>query len=208
MSKSQKFNIGLCLAILAASTSITVCPSFADDDLTIGGRISDHAKEPVAGAQVRLLDQDGSVIKSTNCFSDGSFSISHKACGKCSLEIVPDEKTGLATALIENVAGDKNRDFVVELHQGFQVAGRVSADGKGLRGLTVKVTAVESENQHVHGGGYAKTSKDGRFHMTLTPGVKQLIVLNQRYPDMAADQSIQFTVTADVELPDIVLKPR
>jgi hypothetical protein len=200
--------VATCIAIGSMTASALVCLAEGEADITIAGRISDHAKHPVSDAQVRLLDEQGNLIKMASCYSDGSFSLVHKSCGKCALEVIPDERTGLATALIDNVSGDKNRNFVVELHRGFSVSGRVTSEGKALKGLGVKVSAVDAGDEHVQGGGFAKTAREGRFRITLTPGAKQLVVLNQRYPDMAANLSIQFTVTADTELPDIVLPPR
>jgi hypothetical protein len=182
--------------------------ALAHDELpTVAGRITNATKKPCADVEVRVLDEYGNILKSDNSDDEGQFSCEHKVCHKCMLEIIPGEKTGLATALIENVAGDKSRSFMIELHHGFVVSGRITAEGKGLKGIIVKVSPVESEStgHDIHGGGFAITGRDGRFHMTLTPGEKKLHVYNTKYDDLAKGMTHRFTVTSEVSLSDVVL---
>jgi hypothetical protein len=183
---------------------------FADEEELhkIGGRVIDHLKRPVSGANVRLYDEEGDVLKADRSESDGSFDLSHKPSGnKCLLEVIPREDSGLASALIEGVPGDKDRSFVVELHQGFSVSGRIEHAGKGLKGIVVKVSPALSHTEHtdVHGGGFAVTGRDGRFHMTLTPGNKHLEIYNEKYGDLSRRFESSFTVTAALSLPDVML---
>jgi hypothetical protein len=210
LNKELSKRYGVCLAALVAlcgfpglgNAGAQPCFAEGDADATIGGRITNPAKRPVANAEVRILDEHGDILKSGNCDGDGTFSITHRSCEKCSLVVIPDERTGLATALIDDVAGDESRNFMITLHRGFSVSGRVTFEGKGLKGVPVKVSPVEAAQEHVHGGGFAKTGRDGRFRMTLTPGKKMLLVLSDRY----AGHGVEFTVTSDMELPDFVIK--
>jgi len=196
------------LLVLGSLMLLTAGAARAHEQLpTVGGRITNATKKPCANVEVRVLDENGDLLKSDNSDSEGKFSCEHKVCHKCMLEIVPADKTGLATALIENVVGDKNRSFIIELHHGFVVSGRVTAEGKGLKGVVVKVSPVESEpaGHDVHGGGFATTGRDGRFHMTLTPGEKKLQIYNTKYDDLEKRVTQHFTVTSELSLDDVVL---
>jgi len=176
----------------------------------VSGRITNEAKRPCANVEVRLFDENGELLKSTDSDGEGQFVCEHRNCHKCMLEIIPGDKTGLATALLDNIAGDKNHSFLVELHHGFVVSGRVISEGKGLKGIVVKVSPSDtgaSGHADVHGGGFATTGRDGRFHMTLTPGAKQLHIYNTKYDELTRQHRQHFTVTGELVLEDIVLGP-
>ncbi|MFX7701362.1 hypothetical protein ABTJ88_19135, partial [Acinetobacter baumannii] len=89
----------------------------------------------------------------------------HKVCETCTLQVVPDGKSSFASALIENIPGSINRKFQVTLQPGFKVTGRITGDGKGLKGLIVKVIGSSESAAKVHSGGEAKTSRNGSFEM-------------------------------------------
>ena len=184
--------------------------TFADDPppmAAISGYVTDFNRRPVAAAQARILDEKGEVLQSVATDARGSFELKHKYCISCNLEVVPAEKTGLACALVENIPGSVSRTFLLCLQQGFRVVGRVVGEGRGLKGLEVRVIAQESDRDalRVHSGGFAKTARDGNFEMSLTPGAKKLSVFNSRYPDFVSKYEQDFVVTADDKLPDIKL---
>ena len=60
----------------------------------IGGRVFDHAHKPMTGCAIKVLDEQGDLLKSDKTGVDGSFSIEHKQCSKCMLQIVPSEDSG------------------------------------------------------------------------------------------------------------------
>lgn len=161
----------------------------------------------MAGVGVRLFDERGDLLKSDRSEHDGSFELLHRPAKHCALEVIPDEETGLAMALIDNVPGDRDRNFIVELHPGVQVSGRVEFEGKGLKGLHVKVLPFREAGGHtdVHGGGFAVSGKDGKFHLNLTPGPKIVHIYNERYADVVAETTAEITVPEQAAPPDVVL---
>jgi hypothetical protein len=184
--------------------------ALADDPpptATISGLVTDFNRHPVTAAQARILDEKGEILQSVETNAKGAFQLRHKYCISCNLEVVPDEKTGLASALVENIPGNVTRTFLLCLQQGFRVGGRVVSDGRGLKGLEVRVIAQESDqdSRRVHAGGFAKTGRDGTFQMSLTPGAKKLSIFNTKYTNLVSKYEQEFIVTADDELPDIKL---
>ncbi len=173
----------------------------------ITGRIIDFSRHPVSGVQVRLSDEKGASLQNGQSDRSGSFELKHKICQTCTLEIIPDAKSGLASALVENIPGGVERHFLLTLQKGFLIRGRIVNQGHGLKGLEVKVSAADSaqDGHHVDAGGSARSSHDGWFEMTLTPGRKKLSIVNTRYANLVNHYEQDFTVTADEELPVISL---
>lgn len=198
----------LILALVCITTS-GECASADDPPPTavISGRVTDFNRHPVAQAQARILDEKGEVLESVATDATGSFALEHKYCLSCNLEVVPADKTGLASALVENIPGNVTRTFLLSLQQGFRVVGRIVGEGKGLKGLEVRAVAQASDQtaQRVHAGGFTKTARDGRFEMSLTPGAKRLSVFNTRYTNLVSKYEEDFVVTKDDNLPDIKL---
>jgi hypothetical protein len=175
---------------------------------TISGRTVDSSGNPVTGIAVKLWIEDSGLRRSQTSDSNGHFQIEHKPCKSCCLEVVPPKSTGLASALIERIPGTTSRKIIVELKQGFTVHGRVVNNGKGLKGLAVKVSEIPEEggsNRYIHGGGTAMTNRDGLYSIILTPGPKLFVVLNNRYRQLAPRTDAKFTVTQDMTLQDVVL---
>jgi hypothetical protein len=208
-----KMNYRWCARVVCAVACMVAAPIAGltaepeREMLTIGGRIVDSMHKAVNGVEVRLFDESGNSIKTDRSSAAGSFALEHKACGKCMLEVIPDEKSGLATALFDSVPGDKDRKFIVELHHGFTISGRVMNEGKPLKGIVVKALPADLEDvhAHIHGGGFAITNRDGQFHMTLTPGHKKLRMFNDRYNGVIAEHETEIAVEAPAALPDIIM---
>jgi hypothetical protein len=177
------------------------------EEVVIGGRVCDHVNKPVPGAKVKLKNADGQVIDTQSTDSDGRFGFDKPECKSCSLEIVPNPKNILETALINSIPGDKPRQFAVRLERGFAVHGRVVHNGKGLKGVTVRAlpSEITSEKGTIHGSGMSTTDGAGRYTMILTPGEKHLTISNDRYRDLAGKITHTFTVTADKDIPDLEL---
>lgn len=177
---------------------------------TISGRIVDVEHKPIAKAEVKLVSEKGEIIKTVDSGMDGMFELEHKPTKKCTLEVIPEGGSGLASALIEAVPGEANRSVIVELHKGVEVKGRISRDGRGLKGLIVKVSPVKAANESssVHGGGYAITGRDGQYRFILTPGQKRLNIRNDRYSELMAQYATNITVRDSMELPEVSLPPK
>jgi hypothetical protein len=184
--------------------------AFANDNehlFEVGGRVLDAQHNPLIGAQAKLLDHSGNVIDSASSGNNGVFVLKHKECESCTLSVGPKDKSPFASALIEDIPGNIDRKFSVTLQHGFKVSGRITGGGKGLKGLVVKVTAADSDSGHVHSGGEARTVRGGTFEVNLTPGVKHLVVMNDKYPNYASTYESKLSVTADREITEIQLPP-
>jgi hypothetical protein len=203
--------ISTLLKVLMASAVVLVSSgqsSFANDDehlFEVGGRVLDAQQNPLTGIQAKLLDPSGNIIDSAQSGDNGVFVLKHKECNTCTLSVTPKDKMPFASALIENIPGNIDRKFSVTLQHGFKVTGRITGGGKGLKGLVVKVTAADSYSGKVHSGGEARTVRGGTFEVNLTPGLKNLAVMNDKYPDYASTFESKLTVTADREISEIQL---
>jgi hypothetical protein len=197
------------MVVLIATAAITFeqC-AFAKDDehlFEVGGRVLDSQQNPLTRIQAKLLDLKGNPLDASESDVNGVFLLKHKECDFCTLFVSPRDKRPFASALIENIPGNIDRKFSVTLQHGFKVSGTVTGGGKGLRGLVVKVTAADSYSGKVHSGGEARTIHGGTFEVNLTPGLKKLVVMNDKYPEYARTYERKLTVTADKEIPEIQL---
>lgn len=205
LKTSQWKIISRLILVMAFASSVGGSNALADDDMkVVAGRVTDPSHQPFDGAEVKLLDEHGAVLKEVSTDSSGSFLLPHKPCRTCVLEVTPPRKTGLASALIEDVPGDTNRNFVIALHKGFAVTGRVTHDGKGLKGICVKVVPRMDPRKptNVHDGGMAYTGRDGRFRLILTPGRKHFEVVNDRYTELIGHYEHDATITGEHNIAD------
>ncbi len=171
------------------------------------GKIVNSEGRPVAGARIILHDDESRAVVNGRSDADGDFEISHEPCSTMSFDVFPPEKTGLATAHYAQVAGDITKHFIVQLHKGFRVTGRVLAEGQGLRGLEITATGNEGEGHSatIHGGGATRTRNNGEFTLILTPGKKIFQIKNELYSNLSPVYQHEFTITTDVHLPDMKL---
>jgi hypothetical protein len=186
-----------------------VIPAFAEDEPTpiISGTVSTTAKKPLSGIQVLLLDQGGGQLANAVTNARGHFSFKHIVCRRCTLQIIPDQDTHYACALIENIPGDINRNFLLSMQRGFTISGRVIGNGRGLKGLAIKATSLDTnaEGTKVHDGGIARTGRNGVYSMILTPGHKKIEVQNDKFSEFAHAAEMNVDVTADAQIADIAL---
>jgi hypothetical protein len=173
------------------------------------GRVTDTELKPLAAVQLRLTSPDNNKMKvSAATKPDGSFEIAHDPCKVCRLEVIAPKGSQLASALLDNLSGESTRRLVIELHEGFEISGRITGNGKGLKGLDVTLVPVEEKTANrssVHGSGLVITGKTGAFALFVTAGQKRVTVDNDRYPDFAKHFSTKVSVTAAGAIPDIEL---
>jgi hypothetical protein len=205
--KFQPMNKNPKLIALLAVFGFSVTSVSADP--TIKGRLTDQSYKGVPGVKVSVWDQEAnwSVFDVTD--ADGRFSVTHKPCDSCFVEMSPKKNGDLASALIEDVPGKLSRNFIVQLRHGFTVKGSVlKDDGTPAKGVVVKISAdeeKEDESARMHGGGATVTAKNGTFSLVLTAGHKLLTVINENYPDHVKHLKQKFQVTSDGALENIVL---
>lgn len=206
-SKFSVLGLSLCL-VSACSLSFFSSASAADPKAVVqtSGRLVNLKGDGVANIPVYLWEQKGELSLAAKTRADGGFNFEHPLCGALTLEILPPLKTSYACALIDEVPGDQNRKLIVEMRLGHLISGHVVHDDKGLKGLLVRVRPVELDKQgsqidysnlerseKIHGGGTTTTGKDGAFTLILTPGHKQLTVVNNKYP--GAKKKVEQTLT-------------
>ena len=171
------------------------------------GRLVNLEGKGIPGIPVYLWEQKGDVSLVTKTASDGSFNFEHPSCSPLTLEILPPLKTSYASALMDDVPGDENRKLIVEMHMGHLISGRITHDGKGLKGLLVRVRPAALDKhgsqidysslekaERIHGSGTTTTGKDGAFTLILTAGHKQLTVINNKYPRLEKKVEHNLTV--------------
>jgi hypothetical protein len=176
----------------------------------VSGRVLDEMQKPLSGVQLKLLGDEKLEKCSFVTKINGEFALAHEKCKTCCLAVYPPKGSGLAAAWIDDIPGNATRNIIIQLHPGFTVKGRVvrQSNGKGLKGLTLLISPVAengSEHEQVHGSGLATTSRDGRFEIILTPGVKQLSITNESYPDLVSHFEKRLVITAEANVPDIAL---
>lgn len=178
-------------------------PTFA-----ISGRVVDQQQKPVSGVTVVLFESDGQLSMETKSNGGGEFRFQHKPCGELCLDIVPERSLKLAEAVLEHLPGAETRKLIVELKRGYLVTGRVTHEGKGLKGVIIRVKPVGAKDKRtrVHGGGTAETGRGGTFDLILTEGQKHLMVINEKYPDCARRAEKDISVVDDTHLGRIELQ--
>ena len=211
--------LSLMVGLLGASC-MSVCgsgPALAERQtqavVRTSGRLVNLKGEGVPNIPVYLWEQKGELSLAAKSKADGGFSFEHPACSALTLEILPPVKTSYASALIDDVPGDENRKLIVDMHMGHLISGRVTHDGKGLKGILVKVRPVElskhggqidysslERSEKIHGGGTTITGKDGAFTLVITPGHKQLSIINNKYPKFEKKVEHNLTVRENLNV--------
>lgn len=191
----------------ALAAALSLVPAGAQVEPSVEGQVVDWRGIPVKGARVRLINKETGGSLSATTGRSGRFSIVHRPSAGCELTVLPPPGSGHAQAYLPDLPGKQTRHLVIHLHKGFAVSGRVTYDGKGVKGMLVQVRPelAQDSRQDVHGGGDATTDGDGRFQLTLTPGKKTLTVRNERYTGLAREVKQSLAVTEDAVLPDIAM---
>lgn len=206
---SANLSLRWLLAICSGLALFTTPVLGADqEELVLRGVVTDENLKPLSGVEVKLVSRNNAVITSASTGANGQFVLEHAPCRSLSLEAVPRKGSSLATAWIDNISGEENRRIVIELQHGFEIHGRIVHQNRGLKGLPIAIKPANEDvatQKFVHGGGHAKTGRDGCFELTLTPGLKVLSVANDRYPDLAPAFSRKLSITTDGVIPDIEL---
>lgn len=194
--------VSTCLLPISGSASAANAKTLVQTS----GRLVNLKGDGVGNIPVYLWEQKGEISLAAKTRADGGFNFEHPICGTLTLEILPPLKTSYASALIDEVPGDQNRKLIVEMHQGHLISGHVVHDDKGLKGVLVRVKPVKLDkpdsqfdyssldrSEMIHGGGTTTTGKDGVFTLILTPGHKQLTVINNKHP--GAKKKMEQTLT-------------
>ncbi len=183
-----------------------------EENTFLKGRVLSSEGRPVGGARIIILDEDTQQEVSGRSDRRGNFEIKHPKCSTLSFDVLPSGKSGLTHAHYSHVSGELSKHFIVKLHKGFLVSGRVLAEGKGVKGLKIRVIGQNDDggkhhaaNATVHGGGKALSKADGEFSLLLTPGKKILQIKNDVYSNLSPVYQHEFTVTGDTQLPDMTL---
>lgn len=175
-----------------------------EESFTISGTVNDHLKKPVSGAVIKVTDERDEVLSTSTTNGNGHFKLTHPACERCSISVLPPAKSRLASANLSDIPGKQSRKVLINLHRGFLVAGKVLGGGKALKGITVRASD-DSGEKSVHGGGDTVTANDGSFTLVLTPGKKKLQLFNNRFPEFATQSEHVFNVIEDCRLPEVTL---
>lgn len=197
-----------CAFLIAFCMCSGAAVSGKDDPLFLKGRVLNQEQRPVSGAKIVILDEESGEQMKGESDGKGRFAVKHAACHNFSFSVVPPANSGLSRANFQHVSGEAGKHFIVQLHRGFAVSGRVVADGAGLKGLLVKVSANDqtmTNSEAAHGGGSCRTGKNGEYQMVLTPGQKIIEIKNDRYTNLSATIQQQLAVSGDTRIPDIVL---
>lgn len=166
----------------------------AQPTVRTSGRLVNLKGDGVASIPVYLWEEKGPLSLAAKTGPDGKFDFEHPVCGALTLEILPPVKTSYACAVVDEVPGDQNHKLIVEMHLGHLISGRVAHEGKGIKGVVVRIRPIELDKHgsqidytsleravRIHGGGTTTTAKDGAFTLVITPGLKQLTVINNKY---------------------------
>ena len=211
--KLQTLALAVCLCaagtlISAYKASDVMTDVGADVRLfSLSGRVVNQQQKPLTGVPVVLFESGGKLSMETKTGSNGEFKFQHKPCGDLCLDVLPDRGLKLAEATLENLPGEETRKLIVELKTGFLVTGRITHDGKGIKGLIVRAKPVGAKDKRtrVHGGGTTETGRGGTFNMILTEGQKNLLVINEKYPEYSRHVEKSFGVYDDTHLGRIEL---
>jgi hypothetical protein len=180
----------------------------AEEQMMLKGKVLSPEHHPVAGAKIFIHDEEnGAEIKGSSD-GKGKFSIKHAACSFFSFDVIPPSNASLSRAHFQHVSGEAGKHFIVQLHKGFAVTGRVVAGGVGIKGLLVKAAPNDTSMSNVevvHGGGATRTGRNGEFQLVLTPGQKIIEISNDRYSDLATAARHPVAISGDTRVPDINL---
>ncbi len=180
----------------------------AVEEIFLKGKVVDAEGHPVGGAKIVIHDEDTRHDTSGRADGEGDFEIKHDPCTTMSFDVIPSEKSGLTVSHYANVAGESTKHFIVQLHKGFKVTGRVLAGNQGIKGLDIIIIGQDEANGKkgtVHGGGSTKTKAKGEYALVLTPGKKTVQIKNELYANLSPLYQHEFTITGDTRLPDMTL---
>jgi hypothetical protein len=182
-------------------------PALAADSALLKGKVLSPDGIPVGGVKIVIYNEDTRAEISGHSDRRGDFEIEHLQCSTLSFDVLPPEKTGLTSAHYAHVSGEATTHFIVKLHRGFHVTGRVLAEGQGIKGLEIKAISMDSEGSPVvaHGGGLTRTRGNGEYFLLLTPGKKTIQIKNDMFSNLSPLYQHEFTITGDVRLPDMTL---
>ncbi len=204
----QIYLLVLALGIQLSCNSAVVAQEEQAEEILLKGKVTDAEGHPVGGAKIVIHNEDKNLDTTGKSDGEGNFEIEHDKCSTLSFDVFPSGKSGLTTSHYSHVAGESTKHFIVQLHRGFRVSGRVLAGGQGIKGLEINVIGQDDANSSrgtVHGGGNTKTKAKGEYLLMLTPGKKTVQIKNELYSNLSPVYQHEFTITGDTRLPDMTL---
>ena len=199
---------GAIATLLLLSLLVCTAARAADQQALVSGTVRDEGGHPLPKIRVCLRDDASSAARCSKTDKQGRFVLVNDFQGACSLAVTPGIKSGLSRAMIERVPGHETRQFVVQLRHGFNISGRIVYEGRGVKGMIVKVVPADAGTENdssVHGGALTTTAGDGSFRVVLTPGEKYLVVINEKYSGLVPQLKQKVDITGDTRVPDIPL---
>lgn len=197
------------LIVLAASCLPAFCNA-GEEQSFLKGRIFDQQNNPVSKAKI-IIEDDRNLEKYSG-LSDGEgyFKVKYDACDSLSFCVVPPPKSSLCRAEFRHVNGETAKHFIVRLHRGFKVSGRITYKGSGLKDLDIDFYGSEKDSvtDNVHGGGHTTTHTNGEFALLLTPGKKTIQITNNVYSNVPASFKQSYVITRDCRLAEIAIPDR
>lgn len=207
-------NRPIILLLFASISLLPMSPSLAEreeiESHFLKGKVMDPKGHPVNGAKIVVHDEDHDEYHTGKSNDKGEFEVEHTPCKALAFDVLPPVKLALSPAHYGNVKGELSKHFIVQLHQGFKVSGRITSEGQALKGIDIKFNAHESAGRSdtIHGGGYTTTKGDGTFSLLLAPGKKVIEIRNDRYPKLSPLYQHEVTISGETALPEISLPPR
>src|SRR5438128_2075901 len=96
-----------------------------ESKIDLAGKVVNEDNHPVNHVLVVARERDGKTVLTAHTDGLGRFDIWRWPSARCTVQVVPPEKTGLAQALLTNVPAEEDRHFIVVVHKGYHVRGRV-----------------------------------------------------------------------------------
>lgn len=177
------------------------------EDVLLKGKVINAEGQGISGVKIILKDEDHDNEMSCKSDAKGNFEIEHEQCSTLSVAVKPSPRSGYTAAHYSHVAGDMHKTFIVKLQKGYNVSGRILAEGQGIKGLEVKAISQDDGKSRstIHGGGITHSKGNGEYSFLLTPGKKIIQIKNDLYSNLSPLYQHEFTITGDTRLPDMTL---
>ncbi len=151
----------------------------AERGLEVAGRVRGANGVAVRGANVEVLDGDGSSLASANTDGGGGFSVLGLGPGSVSVRILAAELAGVGSFIVRNVAAGTT-DVDIQFPEAARTTGTlVGPDGAPLGGRNLQLEPVLDVTQSGMEPWEAGVSTDdaGRFDVPTAPGARYRVHL-------------------------------
>ena len=182
----RRGRVATVVATLLVATLTPALPAQAADTISVSGRVTDVAQEPVAGVRVSIGPADGGMQRSALTADDGTFTVTSVPTGRSALEVDDDwtaqdlwrRQSWNGTAGVESLAtfdtGSSDlTGLTFRLRPTSGIAGRaVDENGSPLANIAWDVYDRNPETGAWVGRQYGPllTDEDGRMWFSADPG--------------------------------------